>query len=669
MKIDFGSLAFNININGKVGGTPSWGTAIVYQNQDNKIKEELVKDILIGMIYKKIDCTSKMLSLPLGKGGKVYYGDDDFVTNGAPAVPYLAARFEKTYVNGIPIGKPFILLIVKDGYDAHNGRLQLKYSPKIMWGDYKNQEFFDEAFTIFNISQKAPFVCCDISIVNQDELHFKCAYMTEEYVFSDAKEYNTFVAQEIDVTIAESENDIKKDYPLQQIYYGAPGTGKSHRIKELIEKYNIDEKTQVFRTTFHPDSDYSTFVGAYKPTMKEVTIYHPQTGDKLVEDKIVYTFTPQSFLKAYIAAWNALLEESEKPVVLVIEEINRGNCAQIFGDLFQLLDRDENGVSEYPIKADDDLCKLLQSGKDTEGADLLKNKDGIANGELCLPSNLYIWATMNTSDQSLFPIDSAFKRRWDWQYMPIVDAGKKWKIVTEKKEYDWWSFLEKINVVVGDLTSSEDKKLGYFFCKAVDGVIDVDKFVNKVIFYLWNDVVKDYDLSSVEAFKDVDGKSLTFEKFYKDRERVIEKLMMNLGVEVIGDKVDENLNGEEDDDGNTASSNTRDYSKYSINGSGEYAKNILASKCVEEYIKFYPDMSVDDVLKNWKGLGQIVPHFIESLEEHNARTDKSNRFVEIKCHDTFIYVERNGYGNNGAVDKLKDAINEKDWGIKIEKVK
>jgi hypothetical protein len=100
----------------------------------------------------------------------------------------------------------------------------------------------------------------------------------------------------------------------------------------------------------------------------------------------------------------------------------------------------------------------------------------------------------------------------------------------------------------------------------------------------------------------------------------------------------------------------------------KYAKNILASKCVEEYIKFYPDMSVDDVLKNWKGLGQIVPHFIESLEEHNARTDKSNRFVEIKCHDTFIYVERNGYGNNGAVDKLKDAINEKDWGIKIEKV-
>ena len=111
----------------------------------------------------------------------------------------------------------------------------------------------------------------------------------------------------------EKKNNNLKDLSHQRIYYGAPGTGKSHGIKELIKDYNIDEKTQVFRTTFHPDSDYSTFVGAYKPTMKEVTIYHPQTGDKLVEDKIVYTFTPQSFLKAYIASWNALLEEQPKP--------------------------------------------------------------------------------------------------------------------------------------------------------------------------------------------------------------------------------------------------------------------------------------------------------------------------------------------------------------------
>jgi hypothetical protein len=252
------------------------------------------------------------------------------------------------------------------------------------------------------------------------------------------------------------------------------------------------------------------------------------------EEKIAYSFVAQSFLKAYVTAW----QNREQAVYLVIEEINRGNCAQIFGDLFQLLDRKEDGVSEYPIKADQDMQDYLEE----KFADCVGLPENIKSGdELQLPSNLYIWATMNTSDQSLFPIDSAFKRRWDWEYMPIVDAGKKWKIVTEKKEYDWWSFLEKINVVVGDLTSSEDKKLGYFFCKAVEGVIDADKFVNKVIFYLWNDVVKDYDLSSVDAFKDVDGKSLTFEKFYKDRERAIERLMDNLGVEVVG----ENEGGDE----------------------------------------------------------------------------------------------------------------------------
>ena len=113
MKIDSGSLAFNINVNGKVGGTPSWGTAIVYQTEDNKIKEDIATDILIGMIYKKIDCTSSSLSLPLGKGGHVYHGDEDFSTNGAPSTPYLAARFEKTYVNGKSINKPFILLIMQ----------------------------------------------------------------------------------------------------------------------------------------------------------------------------------------------------------------------------------------------------------------------------------------------------------------------------------------------------------------------------------------------------------------------------------------------------------------------------------------------------------------------------------------------------------------------------
>ena len=321
-------------------------------------------------------------------------------------------------------------------------------------------------------------------------------------------------------------------FPLQQIFYGAPGTGKSHAINELTAGKDV------IRTTFHPDTDYSTFVGAYKPTTKSVpvttvigtnavpVIYN---GKKMMEDKIVYEYVSQAFLQAYVAAWRKYcdVQKGEEPVdeFLVIEEINRGNCAQIFGDLFQLLDRGDEGFSEYPIKADSDMKKLLE--KEFEGLEI-KNKEGInalfkggkdivaevlAGDVLLLPNNLYIWATMNTSDQSLFPIDSAFKRRWDWNYVPISNAGKNWMIEVNGAQYDWWNFLEAINDKVYHATYSEDKKLGYFFCKAKDGVISADKFVSKVIFYLWNDVFKDSEFEG-DTFKDEDGEKLSFDKFY-----------------------------------------------------------------------------------------------------------------------------------------------------------
>lgn len=325
----------------------------------------------------------------------------------------------------------------------------------------------------------------------------------------------------------------KSDIPLQQIFYGAPGTGKSHAINELTAGKDV------IRTTFHPDTDYSTFVGAYKPTTKPVPVItvigteavpvRDKNGKEMMEDKIVYEYVSQAFLQAYVAAWRKYcdVQEGEEPVdeFLVIEEINRGNCAQIFGDLFQLLDRGDEGFSEYPIKADSDMKKLLE--KEFEGLEI-KNKEGInalfkgdkdivaqvlAGDILLLPNNLYIWATMNTSDQSLFPIDSAFKRRWDWNYVPISDAGKNWMIEVNGAQYDWWKFLEAINDKVYHATYSEDKKLGYFFCKANDGVISADKFVSKVIFYLWNDVFKDSEFEG-DTFKDEDGEKLSFDKFY-----------------------------------------------------------------------------------------------------------------------------------------------------------
>lgn len=359
--------------------------------------------------------------------------------------------------------------------------------------------------------------------------------------------------------------DLSDKKTLQQIFYGAPGTGKSHAINEQTTGKDV------IRTTFHPDSDYSTFVGAYKPTTKSVPVMtvigteavpvKGKDGKEMTEDKIVYEFVSQAFMQAYVEAWKkyCTVQEGEEPVdeFLVIEEINRGNCAQIFGDLFQLLDRGDKGFSEYPIKADSDMKKQLKkefAGLEIKNKvsinDLFKGKDIVAQvleGEvLLLPNNLYIWATMNTSDQSLFPIDSAFKRRWDWYYVPISNAEKNWTIEVNGAKYDWWNFLQAINDRVYDATCSEDKKLGYFFCKADDGIISSSKFVSKVIFYLWNDVFKDSEFEG-SAFRDENGEKLSFDKFYsvdngkvKVNEEKVELFLKNLELEPVSENDEDN---------------------------------------------------------------------------------------------------------------------------------
>lgn len=330
--------------------------------------------------------------------------------------------------------------------------------------------------------------------------------------------------------------------PRQIIYYGAPGTGKSHTIK----KEEDEGKITCIRTTFHPDSDYATFVGCYKP--------HKINGTK----DLTYEFVEQAFLEAYKQAWMNPKEE----IALVIEEINRGNCAQVFGDIFQLLDRSDDGWSTYPIKADTDIAEHLEElhipgyaatmnqrfGLDKEGNDRYPDRNWF--GFMALPPNMSILATMNTSDQSLFPIDSAFKRRWDWKYIKIKpgknengekldwniqieDAnGEPVKIIGESTKLPWWEFIQKVNVIIASMTSSADKQLGYFFCKPSKKanetdekptIITADTLVGKVIFYLWNDVFKDYGFEDASLFtyqKDVEGKNmerdLAFADFYDE---------------------------------------------------------------------------------------------------------------------------------------------------------
>lgn len=481
---------------------------------------------------------------------------------------------------------------------------------------------------------------------------------------------------------ASTDRPNRKNGILQQIFYGAPGTGKSHTIEEETKEEDV------IRITFHPDTDYSTFVGAYKPTTALLPICD-ELGQPmkigtttLHKEQIVYEFVAQSFLQAYVNAWEKY-DKGDKQY-LVIEEINRGNCAQIFGDLFQLLDRNDYGFSDYPIKADTDMKRQLQKAfaglsiaqRDKVNA-MYEGKDVVSQvlcGDiLLLPSNLYIWATMNTSDQSLFPIDSAFKRRWDWTYMPISNAEKHWVIEVDGNSYDWWKFLEKINEKIGSTTNSEDKKLGYFFCKAQNGVISAKTFVGKVIFYLWNDVFKDYEFGDT-IFDDEDGSKLTFDKFYTSEgtksEIVEEKVglfLKNLKIEPIRTIEDEN-EIIEDEDGNTIESSSRNYDKFTVNDGAECGKNKLAIECIKEYIKLNPGITAQEVYSIWSSLGNIVPHFLETKEQYDARKDNSKRSDAIECSGSLLYIAHNGYGSNGKADVLMNLVNEKDWGIMVKKI-
>lgn len=425
--------------------------------------------------------------------------------------------------------------------------------------------------------------------------------LTTQWVVDIAKQCTTEKIESVyDISDIETINKVfndkvfnEKDDKGQRMY--------STALKHYIDY--LDSKKYIFRTTFHPDTDYASFVGCYKPMAEghngnyrfkslqdlkaEANIIISSSGDKVSqivafvtkyandlqyivdtdpnikslqnllnknlsfanetylayvvdyvlknqETRITYKFCPQVFTNAYIKAW----EDTSKSVYLIIEEINRGNCAQIFGDLFQLLDRDKTtGKSEYPIKADKDLVAHIER---VLGA----GHEGIKNGELCLPSNLIIYATMNTSDQSLFPMDSAFKRRWDWEYVPInyskdIDSGKFIIEVDEDTKYSWVEFLESVNDKIYDATNSEDKQMGNFFIKKS---IKANEFVNKVMFYLWNEVCKEEYGTQRNFFrKGKDGKTeFKFtELFGNNQPTILKEFMTSLGIEPIGKKPEE----------------------------------------------------------------------------------------------------------------------------------
>lgn len=536
------------------------------------------------------------------------------------------------------------------------------------------------------------------SLNNNEE--FKQYEKTGSYQYSNAlKTYMRFLCAKEIFSNEAKKVKLPSNLTLQQIYYGAPGTGKSKTIKDLTFGESV------IRTTFHPDSDYASFVGTYKPITEEVDlrdcygkkVFDDDTKEVVTEERIAYKFIPQAFLEAYVEAWKKL--GSSKKQYLIIEEINRGNCAQIFGDLFQLLDRNEYGFSDYPIVADKDMQKYLEkefAGWEITNKDEINQLYGEANmvnlimkGErLVLPSNLYIWATMNTSDQSLFPIDSAFKRRWDWKYVPIREGRDKetnaplnWYINTGDKQYKWWSFISKVNELIGSLTNSEDKKLGYFFCKAKDGEIDADLFVSKVIFYLWNDVFKDYGFDDKD-FQDEEGKILSFDRFYEDKNgktnvdiAIVEQFLENLGVEKAS------FNKEEEEIDAAPSSNEtkgNDDTKYKFNGSKPLGKSDLGISIIKQYLKEHSEMEYSEIKETFPDsmLGKklkLIGLIVTRQEIENAAESYKQKAYGLYKKDRKFYSSDgvefyvSNWWNITNIDSIIQFAKEQGWTVEPTK--
>ena len=279
----------------------------------------------------------------------------------------------------------------------------------------------------------------------------------------------------------------KTDLPRNLIIFGAPGTGKTFYLNKKKDEL-ISNEDDYERITFYPDYSYANFVGTYKPIP-----YIDKNGDKA----ITYSFIPGPFMRLFTKALENSQSSNVRPFLLIIEEINRANVTSVFGDIFQLLDRNDNGTSEYPIQASEDIKKHLAE---------VFNQSPDNFKKLYIPDNLFIWATMNSADQGVFPMDTAFKRRWNFKYCGINAnikeiQGKTVVLGKDKQKCVQWNNLRvAINNFLSQAGVNEDKQLGPYFIERkivvpdngnkIDSDLFKKAFKNKVIMYLFEDAAK-----------------------------------------------------------------------------------------------------------------------------------------------------------------------------------
>ena len=256
------------------------------------------------------------------------------------------------------------------------------------------------------------------------------------------------------------------EYSLNMIYYGAPGTGKSFDLEKKRKEVLEDDDYYFERVTFHPDYSYGDFVGTYKPFVEK---------NNENKDEITYKFIPGSFLRVLIKA----LKDPEHLYMLIIEEINRADVYSVFGDVFQLLDRDKDNKSVYSIDISEDVKKYFKDHK-------------IELEKLEIPRNMLIWATMNSADQGVFPVDTAFKRRWDFEYLSLDNNQEEntGYIHTKTGDYEWNDIRTTINNYLLKEGINEDKCMGPFFINNESNDDYTEMFKNKVLMYLFEDAAR-----------------------------------------------------------------------------------------------------------------------------------------------------------------------------------
>lgn len=334
-----------------------------------------------------------------------------------------------------------------------------------IWND---PEVLFESYTVQKLI-KVP----EISKVNEGQNNTLSAALNQYYSFLDSlKHKNTNYGEN------------------NKIYFGAPGTGKSYQLKKDSKLFS---ESNVERVTFHPNMSYGQFIGAFKP--------FPYREQATNESKITYKFVPGVLMKQLLKA----LSSPNEAFLLIIEEINRANVSAVFGDFFQLLDRDETNSSEYPITISEDIKFYLEEEvyKNSAIYNIENIRNAIQSG-FVLPSNLFLWSTMNSSDQGILPMDTAFKRRWEQRYFGINQAYENnkeefegySKVICGERKVQWNMIREFLNKQLIKVNVPEDKLMGpYFISKNILTSSEeklTNSFKNKVLMYLFEDAGKQY---------------------------------------------------------------------------------------------------------------------------------------------------------------------------------